>query len=178
MVEGLARDVDWHKEGRARDVEGREVDPTTRGGRLHQLNGLKKAASLRKYFSEDLKLQEICSVFSQRFTAMGTKKSYTMSTLADLTWTVACEVAEAMNEGRVPGVASAEEVADLHRQNLILLRSLERCRLDYSKELFEMRDRLRNLGEIQTASGPVDAASAIAEQTAEIGKVLGIKLFS
>ena len=79
-------------------------------GMVHRVNGVKKAAALRKYFSEDPKLQELISVFSQRFSAMGTKKSYTMSTLADLTWTVACEVGEAMNEGRIPGVARAVDV--------------------------------------------------------------------
>lgn len=104
-----------------------------------------KSSGLRKFFSEDPKLQELCKVFAQKFSAMGTKKSYTMTTLGDLIWTVSCEVAEAMSEGRVPGLATTADLESLQKQHEVNVKSFERLRLEYSKELFEMRDRLRTL---------------------------------
>merc|ERR1719409_347148 len=70
-----------------------------------------------------------------------------MTTLGDLIWAVATEVAQAMSEGRVPGLASAGDLEALQRANDALQRSFETCRLEYSKELFELRDQLRALPE-------------------------------
>ena len=47
----------------------------------------------------------------------------------------------------MPGVASQQDLEALQKQHEYNVKSFERLRLEYSKELFEMRDRIRTLPE-------------------------------
>jgi len=99
-------------------------------------------------FMNSAQTTEAINLYAQKFVQMGENKNFTLSTLADLAWTILVLVCQAANEGSFPmagggGEAPRQAEAVFRKKFMDSQQQLMECRSTWLEEISQYRDVAR-----------------------------------
>lgn len=109
-------------------------------------DGGRSVKILRDFMKRDARLQNVVSLFAQKFLQVSQHANFTLNTLMDMAWTVLVVTRDAIVEGALPlqdDGYSAGRVDEYRARIAELQRQLNECRLTYLQEVSAYRDAKR-----------------------------------